>query len=237
MGDWSKKAAAWIWAGLGNFVWLAGLVSFTTVAALAARATGMMASWAPLSWVGAGGLGFLTFAIGTWFYGVGKAKIVRNRYDARLLAQGGAIDPLAKTFERKRIFLNEFVLPSVPYVEGKTFIDCEIVGPANIILRIGNNVTDHKLPICDGYVMQGDGLPHNGYVFDNCFFKGCSFNRVSLMFFLPEYARAAQNVNWLVWRSVMPTPEAIAAALNPSPEPVPQKLITGPTKRKWPWQK
>lgn len=228
--DWIKRSGSWVWTNLGNLTWFAGLLASFALPAWAVRVTGIMAEWAPASWVAAGFAGMAIavplFALFAW----AKGRLVRARYDARLLAQGGEIDPLAKTFERKRIFLNEFVLPSLPYVEGKTFIDCEIVGPANLILRSGNSVTAQKLPYCDGYVLSDFNLPNNGYVFDNCVFRGCSFNRVSLMLTLPEYA-LSRGTDWIIWRGFRPTDEALeqaVAALTTPPPASPPPVLTPP---------
>lgn len=67
----------------------------------------------------------------------------------------------------------------------------------------GNNVTDHRLPVCDSMVIAPDADPFNGYGFTNCIFRGCSFQRITLMFTAAEY-KNAMHVNWLRWISIMP---------------------------------
>lgn len=233
--DWIKKAFSWIWGGWGNILWITGLFATFALPAWAVRMTGIMSQFAPFSWVAAGfmgmGLGVAALATVAW----ARGRLVRARYDAKLLAQGGAIDVLAKTFERKRIFLNEFALPSKPIIEGKTFIDCEIIGPASVILNIGNSVDNHQLPFCDAYVMGSQANPNNGYLFNNCVFRGCSFIRVSLMFSLSEYEKA-KTVDWLNWVSIRPDhlDEAVPKLLQSTPSPA---LLEGPKKKKWPWQR
>lgn len=238
--DWFKKSWSWIWANLGNLTWIAGIVASFALPAWAVRVSGLMAQYAPLSWVVAGFLGITVavplFALFAW----ARGKLVRTRYDARLLARGGEIDPLAKTFERKRIFLSEFVLPSKPLVEDKTFIDCEIIGPATVILHQGNTVNEHRLPICDAYVMNASANPNTGYVFNRCAFRGCSFVRVSLMFSLEEYEKA-KDVNWLNWVSIRPDHlEEAFAQLPLVPESPPEHLeAESPGAKRWklPWKK
>ena len=164
-----------------------------------------------------------------------RGRMVRARYDTKLLAQGGEIDPLAKIFEKKRIFLNEFVLPSHPIIEDKTFIDCEIIGPASVILNVGNTIDNHRLPYCDAYVMRNGAKPFNGYLANRCSFRGCCFIRVSLMFSLAEYDNA-KGVDWLNWVSIRP--DHLDEAILPSPAPADeQKLVEAPEKRHWPWQR
>lgn len=236
--DWIKNVGAWLWRSWSNITWFAALVASFAVPAWAARVTGVFAQYAPLSWVIVGFVGMASGSATLALFAWGRGRLVRSRYDAKLLAQGGEIDPLAKTFERKRIFLNEFVLPSMPLIEGKTFIDCEIIGPASVILNIGNTVSEHRLPKCDAYVMSAPAQPNNGYIFNNCAFRGCSFIRVSLMFSLMEYDKA-KDVEWLNWVSIRP--DHLDEAALPAPkqeEEAEPKMLAGPKKKMWTlWKK
>lgn len=96
----------------------------------------MFSEYAPLSWVVAGVVGVLIYACIVFVYGAGQQRAVRSRYDARFMRQSGGVDPLSKVVEGKRIYLSDFILPSNPYVNGKNFVDCEIVGPANIFFDV-----------------------------------------------------------------------------------------------------
>lgn len=214
--EWLRKAGAWCWNHLGNIVWIGGLCASFALPAWAAKVTGVFAQYAPLSWVVAGFLGLGFGAISMRIYASAKHAMVRAAYDRKLLAQGGEIDPLERTFERRRIYLNEFCLPSHPYIEGKTFIDCEIIGPANIILLHGNSVTEQRQPVCDAMVIAQGEDPRNGYGFRDCIFRGCSFQRITFMFSVEEYHLSARGVNWLYWTSIRP--EQIAAAPPLLPE-------------------
>lgn len=211
--DWFRKAIGWCWAHLGNFVWIGGLCASFALPAWATNVTGVFSEYAPLSWVIAGfiGVGASSCSMAIWAWA--KGKFVRSAYDQKLLAKGGAIDPLDKTFERKRIYLNEFCLPSHPYIEGKTFIDCEIIGPANVILMFGNAVNDHKGPVCDAMVIAPGADPVNGYGFKNCIFRGCSFQRVTLMFAVEEYHTSARGIDWFRWTSILPGEQSGAPPL------------------------
>lgn len=206
MGQLLKRAWRGFWAQFGNIILIGGWLLSFAIPAWAAHAAKVFVQYTPLSWVAVGFLGLVTYSASVAIWGWGRQRLVRSRYDQAMLAKGGAIDPLAKTFERKRIFLNDFALPSKPIIEGKTFIDCEIVGPANVILNMGNSVTDHQLPVCDALVLAPDADPYNGYVFNHCVFRGCSFVRVTLMFTMQEY-RGAKGVNWLRWISMQPSDE------------------------------
>lgn len=198
--------------------------------AWAASAAKIFVAYSPFSWVVAGFAGLLGFSLSVAAFGWGSKTYTRSKYDNTMLAKGALIDPLAKTFEKKRIFLNEFLLPSHPYCDGKTFIDCEIVGPANIYLEIGNNINEPKLPRCDAVLLDPSKIFYNGYIFRNCTFRGCSFLRVTFFFNITEHPNA-KNVEWLNWISndsqgelpFMLTGEAPATLSLPSIEPETQQ--------------
>lgn len=193
----------WRWS-LGAAIW--GVFFPTTsfvLPAWGARASGVFSEYSPLSWVVAGFAGLFIYALCVALYGFGQSRSVRSKYDARFMAETGGVDPLSKVFEGKRIFLNDFILPSNPFVNGKTFVDCEIVGPANMFLAMGNAINDIRPGLVDAVVLSGDRQFHNGFNFFNCTFRGCTFHRVTLFFTAQEYVINA-GVDWLNWISPIP---------------------------------
>jgi hypothetical protein len=201
--DFLRRASNATWVDVGNIALLAGWAIASGLFSWAVAASGIFGAYAPFSWMFAA---FVGAGLAALIYQLGISahrQLIRNRYDAKLLANGGAIDPLAKTFESKRIYLNEFALPSKPLIEGKTFIECELIGPANVVLVSGNTVTDQQLPICDAILIAEGADPSNGYVFRNCIFRNCSFVRVTFMVTSAELD-AAKRMDWLRWISVSP---------------------------------
>ncbi|MEQ8249924.1 hypothetical protein [Oceanibaculum nanhaiense] len=175
-------------------------VSSFVLPAWAVRTANLFADYAPFSWVTAGFLGALTGAIIYAIVAWARSRWVRAGYDHNLYKRSGFVDPMAATYENKRIFLADFVLPSDPHISGKTFINCEIVGPANLFIRQGNQVNEQILPICDAVVLNGDRQFYNGITFDNCTFRKCSFKRITLML-LPYQYEQYKNLDWLNWIS------------------------------------
>jgi len=172
-------------------------VSAFALPAWAASAAGFMAQYAPLSWVATGFAGLFAAAVSFAIAGWGRGKWVRSIYDRRMIARGAYVDPMRATFERERIYLNDFVLPSNPFVEDRTFIDCELIGPANINMGPGNQHTDQRMPHCDAVLIRDDGAFFNGITFVRCTFRRCSFQRVTVFVPLSNYARGDKDVNWL----------------------------------------
>ena len=187
------------WANIGGIALLIGWAFCSFLFAWAVDAARLFAGFAPFSWVMAAFIG-AAFAAAIWRIGISaQHQMLRNKYDARLYAHGGSIDPMARTFEKKRIYLNDFALPSKPLIENKTFIDCEIIGPANMVLMAGNSISDQRPPVCDALVVT-DGLePSNGYAFRNCSFQGCSFLRITMLVTRVELETARRGGDWLRW--------------------------------------
>jgi hypothetical protein len=53
------------------------------------------------------------------------------------------VNPLENEFSKERIKLEDFVNPITRTIVGKTFIDCELLGPSNILIA-NNNTFDHS---------------------------------------------------------------------------------------------
>jgi hypothetical protein len=114
------------------------LVASFALPAWAVRAARVFADYAPLSWVLAGFVGVVVWAVVRLFWQLATRLKIRSQWDARSLDRGSFINPLDLTSERKRILLNDFVLPSWTWIDGKTFIDCDLIGPANFYFDVTN---------------------------------------------------------------------------------------------------
>lgn len=199
----------WKWSLWGFIVTAATSSGF---AAWAASETQLLSQYAPLSWVLAGLAAFLTVAVVYLVWSVARTISIRAYYNRSLYEKSGFVDPMANTFENKRIFLSEFCLPSDPYIAGKTFINCEIIGPSNLFLRHGNRVDEHKFSHCDAVLLAEGSTFYNGITVDGCMFRGCSFKRISLMLTKEERDRSP-TVDWLNWISTPIHADAVIPGL------------------------
>jgi hypothetical protein len=119
---------------LADWAWRGGLALMTFgVPAWAAHATGWLASYGPIAWVGAGLIGMLACSVVAYLVSITYVKIRTIRLLRRISERADAINPMDQYFHSKRINLQWFVPPSGDAVEGKTFTKCEIIGPLNII--------------------------------------------------------------------------------------------------------
>lgn len=158
----------------------------------------MFAELGPYAWVAAGFAGLVAFSAGLLMLALARRLWVVTGYDARLAEKSGIVDPMRSTFERKRIYMGDFVLPSTALVEGKTFIECEIVGPAVLLFDAHNNITEPRYPKSDA-VLIADRVPvYNAIWLRGCTFRGCTFSRVTFLFRRPEY-EFGRDLQWLNW--------------------------------------
>lgn len=199
--------------------------------AWAARAAEILSAYAPFSWVAAGICGGFAVSAAYWLFAASRAKWVRTKYDNTTMLRGGMVDPLAKTFEAKRIYLSEFVLPSHPVIQGKTFIGCEIIGPANVLLVSGNSVAEGRSPSCDAVALKDGDYPTNAIFLNGCTFRECSFQRVTF-FISAQEVEANRHLNWLLWIGHTPEPVQRDINLDGPPAPQPQPNIEAERQRR-----
>lgn len=184
--------------------WSLGLHGVTLITVVGATAWGTWAAsifsqYAPLSWIAAGIAGAAVWTVIrlVWVWGY-KIKI-RAQYDAKFIEHGGTFNPLDLTFERQRIYLNDFALPSFPLIEGKTFIECEIIGPAIVYFKSSNLAVPIKPPKVDAVWLNPTAQMANHFTFDNCIFRNCSFQRITLFASIENFYlwKDNPNINWL----------------------------------------
>lgn len=194
---------------LWNLIVGSGLVASFALPAWAAHASEIFKEYAPFSWVVAGFCGALLWVIVAFIYAWGSRIRVRAVYDAKLLEKGSIINPLEMIFERKRISLDDFVLPSWTFIDGKTFVDCDLIGPANMYFLTLNMANPIRPPKVDAVWLAPSAKFNNGFIFNNCIFRNCSFQRITLFASVENYHLWKDNLN-LNWIGITPTEDHLA---------------------------
>jgi hypothetical protein len=185
-----------------------GLLASFGLPAWAVKSGQIFSQYAPLSWVVAGFVGVLLWCIARLIWNWAYQIKIRAQYDARFLERSGNYNPLDLTFEKKRIYLDDFALPSHTIIQGKTFIQCEIIGPASVYFAGSNNAVDIRAPIIDGVWLHPDARYNAGFQFHNCIFRDCSFQRITMFASIENFELWNSNasVNWI---GVPPSAELI----------------------------
>lgn len=173
-----------------------------------------------------GGFGFLLsgligFAVTS--FGLSQAarwKLYRveakNR--ARLMGDGSPFDPMARVYENKRIYLRDLAPLGRRQVRGKTFINCEIIGPGTAVLLLQSDLTKPPHAFTGNNTFDVDCIEIDPAVesylaiaFWDCGFTDCNFYHMSLLFL----ARQNESLHWITKdsRQAMLTAEQGAVAI------------------------
>ncbi|PTR17521.1 hypothetical protein C8R31_101685 [Nitrosospira sp. Nsp2] len=189
----------WARAGLNSFVDFAIEHWVAIVSVLASGSAGYIASlsepiakYGLVAWVAIGLLVGLGVAAVAWLLSGVRVKLSQANWADRQ-AQMIAINPLAKRFERERLKLSDFFHPFYMGTEKARFEECELLGPAHIIL-IGCDLRSCIFNDCEIVIIKNN-IPIRGCtVFLNCFFENSTF--FSVTFYMPkEYFEVFKSNN------------------------------------------
>lgn len=185
-----------IWTFLKGAGWLSAFA----IPAWAARAGGFMSQYAPFSWIAAGIVCFFLIMAALWLRSKAMDAAQLTRLRQRVSDEGGTANPLEKTFTNKRIRIADLAPPIGGFIEGKQFVDCELIGPANLMFQ---NCTFQRNggQAVDGIVLDDNAYPHNGFGFRDCGFANCRFYLVTFMVprpLLDDFMRWSwTGMNWI----------------------------------------
>lgn len=183
--------------------WLivAGGVLAFCLTAFAAAGTAWLNPLGPVAWMIAGFVGFILFGYGLNVIGLLRSKWIDGNLSRHLYESGDKLNPLETTFEKLRIHISDILPPVGNEIADKTFVDCEIVGPANILMS-GGTVQKNNGVSVDIVLARDDAEVHNGIVLKDCNISNCRFYLVT--FLIPkamegEFNRGLSGANWVTY--------------------------------------
>ena len=122
----------WCWDRItNNWATLVALLGGAGMSYLAAVST-WLRPYAPLSWGIVGLVACLLIAVFFWLLARGRQMWVTTSINKSYRDSHHSVDPMQLVFQGKRIDINDLILPFHRVVKGKTFVDCDIYGPANV---------------------------------------------------------------------------------------------------------
>lgn len=199
---------------------LAGGALVTALAAWAAWTTERLSPYAPASWVAAGLLGGLSFAFTAALVAYCRQRWVNTTLLQRFHGQADRVNPLDAMFTRQRIRIEDLASPIDRTVRGKTFIDCEILGPANVIVLVSGpgsgGFTTCVFNNCAGARFKDDAPVPNAVTFIDCNFLRCTLHRLILVVPASAYSATQAKMVGLLWLTPDPAEDAAAAAQQSS---------------------
>ncbi|MGS4887503.1 hypothetical protein [Roseibium sp. MB-4] len=110
-----------------------------------------------------------------------------------------SINPLDVVFTNKRINLNEMTRPLTNNVNGKTFVQCQIVGPVNVLLVASTHLAGPKGIACEAVYIDNTVWPSNVIQLIDCDFRDCEFFNVTFLVRDTDYEYFCNQLmmNWI----------------------------------------
>ncbi len=168
-------------------LYITGLIASVSLPAWAVSVMETFTEYAPLSWVVAGFSGaFLFLFLVLLYQGFVRVKL-RNDLFTRLSRSTDAVNPLDRAFHEKRIQIRDILPPVGKRITGRSFLDCDIVGPANLVIWSGNSINNPGGECVDAVLLKEDVTPLNGIVLHDCDFRNCKFYNITFLVYPGQY--------------------------------------------------
>ena len=165
----------------------------------AAFVTNALQPYAPFSWVAAGIMAALLVACAL-LAAAKAADVIAHWNFVRKLAAGPApFNPLSDHFERQQIKLADFRNPFNLVHSGKTFINCEIIGPG-VIFFTGNSVLqDIGFINCDCVAVREGAFVQNLMAFDSAVLRGGKIYGATVLFPASKKDELSKQIPNMAW--------------------------------------
>ena len=169
------------------------IVPSSTVAGVTAylsTSVSWIAAYGAFGWFSTGLLAFLVSSVS--FAVISRTKLWRleSKRQAMLLGAGSAFDPMARVYENKRLYLRDLAPLGRDHVNNKKFINCEIIGPGNIVVCLMAPGDTHYPQFTKNVYYDVDFIQielgkvtRNAIYFHGCDFDGCKFYTPNLLFY------------------------------------------------------
>jgi hypothetical protein len=168
------------WQVIRDALRASGLLGAAGVSAWAASLTTWLSADGPIAYVAAGFGGAVAFLFVLWLVAIFRTQWARALWLNWMANRAMTINTMDATFSNQRINISDFYNPIMkPYFD-KTFMDCEIYGPAEVMLT-GHTVMSYSDLRFNNFVaVKNDARISNAIIFNNikvvrCFFYGITF--------------------------------------------------------------
>lgn len=208
MRDWFLRAlkiepgislAQWAYDRVArNWQWLVSGGGGAGMAYLSAGAA-VVNQYGPFGWAAVGLLSSFVILLMLLMYQRLTRWRIWNAHYRRVAASPDAVNPLDTQFDRKRVRLSDFAPPAGKQIVGKTFMGCQIVGPANVFLDGQTTIRRMASVNVDAVLLGNHRGAWNVYAIENCTFIDCTF--FDITFFVTRedfhnFVKSMINVNW-----------------------------------------
>lgn len=219
---WLASVWKWLWENFSKIATMAGWAMTFAIPAWAASAVEALNVYAPLSWILAGFTGMALMAIAYSAIGVGAFWWTTARIRSVWAREHHTVNPLETVFRNQRINVADLVTPFNRVVANKTFLDCELIGPANIYISATHfqsmAMQANEFNPCEAVMLLNEADLHSAITFHDCVFTRCKFYGLTLFFREYAYVGANKLIHGITWITATPVdppqPELIIDALE-----------------------
>jgi hypothetical protein len=192
--------------------------------AWAAHATEQLKPYAPFSWAFGALVGALFFAALFWLVSKGRSLWISSTITRTFhQIKAPTTNPLEPVFQTQRINISELASPVNRLIANKTFMDCEIIGPANLILAAthpgGGSMNQCNFINCVAVGVRDRGAVPFGLFLQDCTFLRCRLFGVVLFIPRSEQAHFRASMPGFTWITEEPVTDP-PIATPPSQEPL-----------------
>jgi len=143
--------------------------------------------------------GMLSFAAIRALWMRGKLWAIESKHREILGGNSSNFDPMAPVYQNKRLYLRDLFPPGRRILNDRKFINCEIVGPGNVVVALNKANGQPSVYANNGYndvdciqiISERPSL--NALYFPGCDFEGCQFYNINLLF----YNRVHDDWPWI----------------------------------------
>jgi hypothetical protein len=192
--DWLGKFVNAYTAWTVGFPIIAGLIS-----AYLSNSVSSIKALGPWGWLMAGIT--VSLAAAAILALIARAQLwrVEAKFKELLSGDSSKFDSMQQLFQDKRVFLRDLVPPGGRIIKGRKFINCEIIGPGNMIVMLKLDkqsyptFKDNTYHNVDFIQIDENKQSNTAIYFYDCDFDGCNFYSVNLLF----YTRITEEWAWI----------------------------------------
>lgn len=164
----------WLGRIAGFWTFLAPLAPGTIgalITAILSQSVDWINKWGLFGWWCAFILGGISIQIIIAIYSYCKLQMTKSKAIFRWSQIVDNINPMQSSFDRKRIRFRDIAHPFTNTIDDKSFKDCELFGPENIIF-LQNTISRVNFRRCDFVILKDELSIENVIAIRNCHISG-----------------------------------------------------------------
>ncbi|MGQ3289022.1 hypothetical protein [Sphingopyxis sp.] len=160
----------------------------------------IIAQYGAFGWISAGLLAFLVTSSALALLARTRLWRVEAKIRERIMGDSSQFDPMGRVFQNKRLYLRDLAPLGRREVIGKTFINCELIGPGTAIIGLRSSEQKPWPKMENTNTFDVDCIEYDMTVrsmlaiaFLDCDFSGCNFYHMTLLF----ARRENETLHWI----------------------------------------